>query len=610
MTTEPTKQDRLTVEILERIKEDDALVENSPEIGTTWKALEAAEIRGDRLAMQKGVEKLENLYQWTVQERAKDCTESLRYHLRRMIKGNRGLNKAAQDALMSWAAEARIENLAEWLNGTPPQGDEGEYKGGHWGAVDEAALLQDLEKIKKPPHWIYGSKDQRGVHVYAFNWGPSDGEPDLGAMAEVLNVHPSRLGFSGGVDAVRTLFFAGGWDYLSHTLSQRKGHWLAVLAKPWLAERLERVEREAEALPIAIRPISETESGNRWTPLPRALDVASVMGGPYTVQVDGESYTPEPDFAAPAIGHILSPRGVDIVPGEWLERWDARPEQMRLALDVDTPPDALQEYMVETATKTAHLAKLGNMCPKLMGFMFACQPVSGRGIKGTLGEVAEYIYPDFKERHQQTRDLKTLGAAFVAIKGLRIVHTKPDGVRHPYDLFTLDYDLSSKADAELGWMLNPWLVERMQGGPGGGFFLLNMTRWLSMGTQNPRLFPLALRLASIWDKARVNGIYSPSHLHAIEADRLAWECNSLPEGAAKFRAGKSDGRSEQNQLIRARQKLESDLDTLKEVGLLGNWEKKKVHGAGFTVRPVPPDDYPEACRRAVDNLRKPKKARK
>jgi len=274
-----------------------------------------------------------------------------------------------------------------------------------------------------------------------------------------------------------------------------------------------------------------------------------------------------------------------------------------LNLNPNTPPEALREYMMETAARTAHLAGLPNMCPKLLGLMFAAAPMSGRAVKGTLGELAHRLYPDWKTRRQSKRDLQGLGAAFVAIKSLRLVEPLQDGIRHPYDLFIVDYDLSCKPDAKLGFMINPWLVERMKGGKGGGFFLLNMTRWLALGIQNPRLFPLALRLAAGWDKARVGGIYDPAHLRPIEGDRLAWECNTLPEGAAAYRAGKTDARAARNDLAEARANLEADLNRLQEAGLLGPWDKRKVYGEGFTVLPVPPADYAEACKRAVQAVK-------
>jgi hypothetical protein len=216
------------------------------------------------------------------------------------------------------------------------------------------------------------------------------------------------------------------------------------------------------------------------------------------------------------------------------------------------------------------------------------------------------LYPEWKARRQTKRELQGLGAAFVALKGLRLMETKPDGTRHPYDLFTLDYDLSCNPQATVGFMLNPWLVERMQGGAGGGYFLLNMTRWLALGIQNPRLFPLALRLAAQWDHARQGGVYHKEKLQWLEADRLAFECNTLPEGAAAFRAGKTADRTAQAALAAARANLEADLDALKEAGLLGDWKKAKVHGKGFNLLPTPPTDYPEACKRATQAVQKGK----
>ena len=386
----------------------------------------------------------------------------------------------------------------------------------------------------------------------------------------------------------------------------KPARWLRLLAAPWLQDaaekEAERQQRAAVAAPFAIRAKAKTDAGNQWTPLPRALEGAAAMGGPFSVNLNGEIYAEEPDIAAPAVGHALRPKGWDIVPADWLKK----PAQLDLSLNLTAPPDAVREYLIETATKTAHLAQLPNMCPKLLGFMFAASPVSGRPVKGTLEELHRLLYPDWKARRQTKRELQGLGAAFVALKGLRLMETKPDGTRHPYDLFTLDYDLSCNPQATVGFVLNPWLVERMQGGAGGGYFLLNMTRWLALGIQNPRLFPLALRLAAQWDHARQGGVYHKEKLQWLEADRLAFECNTLPEGAAAFRAGKTADRTAQAALAAARANLEADLGALKEAGLLGDWKKAKVHGKGFNLLPTPPADYPEACKRATQAVQKGK----
>jgi hypothetical protein len=417
-----------------------------------------------------------------------------------------------------------------------------------------------------------------------------------------------------GLDALKAGLQGFDWSGLGLSLTDkagRAGDWLGRLAVPWMDERraalVERADRQSAAVGIALRPKAETDAG-KWTPLPRALTVAAAMGGPFSVDVNGETYAPEPGLAGPA-ALALRPRGMDIVPADWL----GNPAQLSLALDLDTPPEAVLEYLgavVENAARTAHLARLGNICPKLLGLMFAAAPMTGRMVQGTLGELARMLYPDWSINRRGKRDLQGLGAAMMAVKGLRLVETEPDGTRRPYELFIVDMALTAKPDAVLGWTINPWLLRRMQGGKGGGFFLLNMTRWLALGIQNPRLFPLALRLAALWDAARVhNGPFDPARLRPIEADRLCWECNTLPEGAAMFRTGKTDAEAAKVQLKRARANLEADLDALRDAGLLGPYEKRKVHGEGFTVLPVPPADYGEACKRAAQAVRKAKPGR-
>ena len=71
-----------------------------------------------------------------------------------------------------------------------------------------------------------------------------------------------------------------------------------------------------------------------------------------------------------------------------------------------------------------------------------------------------------------------------------------------------------------------------------------------------------------------------------------------------YRAKRTDAGAAKLALTTARAKLEADLDDLREAGLLGPWEKRKVHGEGWTVLPVPPADYAEACKRAAQAVRK------
>jgi len=560
---------------------------------------------------------------------------------------------AAADLRAAWVPNATPEGLAAWV--LDPKG---------WGKVNAAKLEADLPKAwptvePVPPYGKgtfrgesagfialetkIGGPEGKPLKMRVALWKPPPDRPPLPlpadldlsaaleakayvlgqqedafsaayrAMLDALGISEVWIITDGtppgdvalaSLDGLRTALRLRLWEHLAlgatgpdWTPLDPPAAWLRLLAGPWLQEAAERADRQAAAVGIALRPKAETDAG-KWTPLPRALTVAAALGGPFAVEVDGETYAPEPELAGPA-ALALRPRGVDIVPADWL----GNPAQLTLALDLDTPPDAVMEYMgavVESATRTAHLAKLGNICPKLLGLMFACAPMTGRMVQGTLGELARMLYPDWTSNRRGKRDLEGLGLAMMAAKGLRLVETEPDGTRRPYELFIVDMALTAKPDAVLGWTINPWLLKRMQGGTGGGFFLINMTRWLALEIKDPGLFPLALRLAALWDGARVhNGLPDPARLRPIEADRLAWECNTLPEGAAMFRAGKTDAEAGKVQLKRARANLEADLDALREAGLLGPWKKTIAHGRGFDVLPVPPADYAEACKRAA-----------
>lgn len=514
----------------------------------------------DRFLMKQGIKGHIDIYMDFYPREIKSTKEALKEAMYRILKlalENKDCAPGAEDALKNWIAnDATPLALAEWIA-------EGGYK-----KLRDAELKEALKK--------------QGLHLRGR------------AAAEMYEWAKRKAPWA-------VMLFDNAIAYAS-TENGKPARWLYLLAEPWLRERAEkeaeRIERTTRALPMRILQIADTHNRQfQWTRIPRALEVASMLGGPFIM--NGETYAQEPALAGDAVGTALRPRGISIVPADWL----GNPAQMTLALDPSMPSEALREYMFE-ATKTAHLAGLPNMTPKLLGFMFATAPLSGRGVKGTLEQLDHSLRPDWRKRHQSKRDLQDTGGAFVAAKSLRLVETKPDGTRHPYDLFVVDYDLSCKPDAELGYVINPWLAERMKGGEAGGFFIVNMTRWLALGIKNPRLFPLALRLAALWDKARVGGLYDPSRLRPIEADRLAWECNTLPEGAAMYRAKRTDSRTAKAALAAARAALASDLAALREAGLSGQYVTRKIYGEGFTILPVPPEDYAEACKRAAQSVKR------
>ena len=71
---------------------------------------------------------------------------------------------------------------------------------------------------------------------------------------------------------------------------------------------------------------------------------------------------------------------------------------------------------------------------------------------------------------------------------------------------------------------------------------------------------------------------------------------------------KRDEKSIKSSLRTARAKMEADLNVLQEIGLIGAWgkTKKKIYGEGFEFMPLAPEDYPEACERAVKAIKRRK----
>lgn len=532
-----------------------------------------------------------------------------------------GVPPEEANPVLAWIHDSRIENFREWLfdrNGWAKlahsrQAITAELERCFQGVPADTAIQVNWSNVEGNQFTSDNPFEQRLVRLAGEKSAPlindrrQDGEP-----LEYF-------------DALQFCFETRHWRILLKTAdTDDKGEgvfdtfsWLRLLARPYLEEQAALVhERQTAALSICVRPKSTTGAGDNYTAFPRILSIASFLGGQFSIQANGESYFEEPSLAAKAAtaaARALRKRPVEIVPTEWVRN---HKEQFTLALDLDVAGAYLKDPFggpLEIATRTAAMARMPNISLKMLPVMFAIAPLSGRWAKGRLIDLAHLLYPDWatgtgaqikpwKSRRQQKNDLENISNGFIcAGKGLQTMEIKPDGTRHPYDLFSVDYDLSSEPDSAIGWMINPWLAERMRGGLAGGYFLLNMSRWLTLGIDNPRLFTLALRLASIHDQHRVNGIYDPNRVRPIRWDELARQCNILP-----MVSDKRDERSIKSSMRTARAKMEADLNTLQEIGLNGDWgkSKKKIYGEGFEFLPVAPEDYAEACERAVKANRK------
>jgi hypothetical protein len=552
-------------------------------------------------------------------------------------------------AVLLWAREARVENLAEWATkyrGLWAGGKTAEvirtrmtaaslqaWKNAAEHASSEALGTPFLGPTGAPlaPHAISVIKEADEARTaYRESQDPSSLEiiqpenlasllvdwsiPDSQAQAIVTEyltwesqggkVNLSRQALI-GLENLREALRLKQWDYLLTRYSENEGEtWLQNLVLAWLRWKRE----EDRAVPMVVRrSIVTNEKGDLFTPLPLAVEQASYLfGGP--VIVNGESYAREPGQSGAVVGQLLKPRAIDIVPEEWTKS----PRQLSfesVELDMAHPIDPdVEEYLMVTATHAAASSMdLPAMAAKLVPLMFATSPMDGRPVHGTLEDAASLLYPKLTGRDgrkHKSRDLARIGAALAAMRRLRLVEKRENGRLHSYSLFSVAYDLSTEPDAEVEWALDPILAARMKGGGnerGGGFFLVNFSRLMSMDIKNPRLFALYLRLAGMWNSSKdfKSGRFRPELIKPMDLDTLASLSNSLPRNAAEYMAGRRTDQSSRVAYYEARKRLISDLEDLKDKGLVGELNLQSPHGKAWTVRPQPDEDLQEAYKLAV-----------
>ena len=587
-----------------------------------------------------------------VGEGASDAGESLTEIVRSFFHDKIG-DVEEIHSLAAWARDVRIENLAEWalkyrdawsqgrtgegirrrmeaaassawklaLEHSEAEGS-GQIEGGAVlvkgrPAVPHGVTLCDLSEssrkvlLRTPGSTAKAADRTRSLLV---DWAIPDDEAKDYLSAyfrwEKLSGEGSDLTASSpqtfvGLSSLLELLQTGQWSYLLARFSEVEGEtWLQNLALAWL-----RWKREDDrAVPMVVRrAIATSDKGDLFTPLPLALEHASYLfGGP--VVVNGENYAREPGQSSTVVGQLLKSRAVDIVPEEWTKS----PRQLAfngIELDLSSPVDRdVEEYLIVTATQAAATSlDLPAMAAKLVPLMFATSPMDGRPVHGTLLDAASLLYPNLMGRNgrkHKSRDLTRIGAALAAMRRLRLIETRDNGRAHSYSLFSIAYDLSTDPDAEIEWALDPILAARMQGGgneKGGGFFLVNFSRLMAMDIKNPRLFALYLRLAGLWNSAKdfKQGKFRPELFKAIDIDQLAALTNAMPRNAAEWLAGKRKDQTSRIAYHQTRQRLISDLEELREHGLVGDLNLLKPHGKAWTVQPQPDLDLKEAYRLAA-----------
>lgn len=544
---------------------------------------------------------------------------------------------APEDAkpLLAWTSDIRIENFAEWL-----------IDRGGWikATAKKKELCDELKRCFAGVPASVGKVVQhdniKGDETIgeAFKFipirlaGKHSAPVKRELLALVVDETPKDY-----LDGLEMSFRDGLWDVTLKTADKDERDelgkavpvedsfaWLRMMVRPYVEEQAAGIrETRMSSISIMVRPRARTADGHDWTGIPRVLNLLNVpiITGPFSVTYNGEEYAQMPTLAEKAVHGTLRTiqrqQSVQVVAASWVSK--DKSEQYTLAFneqivkphlrDTKGAPLRLESGPLEVVMNTATAGKLPAMTLKALPYMIANCGLTGRRALGTLEQVANDLYPawatgkdgqikPWNTRGTHKQDLQNITHALVtAGRGLQVRIDYVDGNWSYTDLFDMVVPGAITPEARIGWSMSEWLLEKMLGGAGGGFFLLDMHRWLPIGLTDPGLFSVIMRIAGTLDTHRIGGLYKPERARPIRWDEFAASCNVLP-----LASDKRDEESIKRSYRESRDKLEARLDRAVVLGHLGDYKKtmKKLPGGkGFEFTIVAPPDYVEACRLAA-----------
>ena len=545
-------------------------------------------------------------------------------------------NMAPEDAkpLLAWTSDIRIENFAEWL-----------MERGGWSKAT-ANRIELCDELKRCFAGVPASVGKIVQHDAikgdetigeAFKFIPIRlaGKHSAPVKRELLALVADEAPMD-YLDGLEMSFRDGLWDVTLKTADKDERDelgkavpvedsfaWLRMMVRPYVEEQAAGIrETRTSSISIMVRPRARTPDGSDWAGVPRLMDLINVpmIAGPFGIEYNGEQYAQEPTLAEKAVHGTLRTiqrqQSVHVVPATWISKDET--EQYTLALDIKVAkphlrdakgaPLRLGDGPLELVMRTATAAKLPALTLKALPYMIASCGLTMRQTEGPLEKVANDLYPtwatgkdgqikpwDTRGTHKQ--DLQNIVHALViGGRGMQVRIDYDDGNWSYKDLFHMTIPGAITPEARIGWGLDEFLLRKMLGGTAGGFFLLNMHRWLPIGLTDPGLFSVILRIAGTLDTHRVGGLYKAERARPIRWDEFAASCNVLP-----LASDKRDTESIKASMREARNKLEARLDKAVALGHLGDYKKtmKKLPGGkGFEFTIVAPPDYVEACRLA------------
>ena len=409
-------------------------------------------------------------------------------------------------------------------------------------------------------------------------------------------------------DALYAAVLAGEWSILeaiaraleetpAGSSTTNPGSWVTSIGQLIWAVRHERVKSLFDEFGKAIetRPAVRAQVGDdAFTRMP--ADAAAISWMTSTVppkalidsadgiiQVDGESFVPQPDS-----GGRLVPQSWDVLPRDAQQK----PHQTLLPLQwgQESSPASLAVTLIRNATGIIH-----PMAGKMIPFMFACGSPDGRRTKTPLGTLTALLNPS--KKRIQKRDMELVGHVLEKL-GEIYVHF-PDGTKS--QLFNTDSPITpqhSSPSQEVGWRIGGKFAEQLKGKQ-RGFYLINLTAILKMDLLNPRLFCYAMKLPALWNASKRDRTFDSNIFPTFQLDALAAMAGTLTTGAVEYLKAKNAHTPKNNlrvEVYKTRESLRDDMDALRQYGIISTWE---VPGSRDLVRPMPSETYQEAYRRTV-----------
>jgi hypothetical protein len=582
---ETTKEDA----IIQRMKR---IIERSPELS---EGLEKS--RAERLAAPDKM------------------TAHLRTELRdHFAKVCRGISAPAKDAVRRWMEQARIENLAEWLDA------------GNWDKTNrdtvQTPLLRDLETCyagrleiplicdltaEKDPN------DPKTITIHSSNYTvrlagelsrpffvePTEDEAELtkdeAELAKLKAIHARNFPrvadwFAG----LRLCFQERHYvDLLDTADGGDRLRWLGWLARPWLEEvakeQTELEERKANAKPLQRVPrwkagerefvrIDKVGAGISWAFGGHGVPLSSV-------DLDGKTFAPQADLA-------VVPAGIALLPGDHAA---AKSHQAVLAIDDSGDLDALPLVgTIAGATQYAITLPAAKLAILIMaGAISKSQPTT----QTTIRELAERLNPTLNAHRLRPTHYQTIFRALEELSRQYIYF--PNGFKYQAFFTALTWrDLTpAEYDYEILVGITPIIeaalaCHREKNTSYKGQFLLELTGTLALERGGP--LRQYVRAAAAWNAYwRGDGEPDPAKVPTLSTERWASMTNYLPPAAVEYLRTKNRARGGHVRAAEAVKKILKDAEELEAAGLVVIDKASREE-----IRLLPPELYLEAWRKS------------